>query len=307
MYNISFIELKKANDNNKKGFSFLTNDVTFDILKGRYSLNSKYSIIYLYDVYNDDLSYNFLNIYGGKLHNESSLFITILTYFTEPMIKRWENVQYRNIIEPSEEREVKVINNINKLREIYKVKNLPALIVVKQDEDNEESFVIDLSNYKNADGLYKTFSETINIVNNNCEEEFDKIAIKLNGISVSKNNNFSNINLSNYIYDLVKSESRNRRSHYTQEDLAEDLGICVRTLSNKRSENSFTRDECLYMGLKFGIDIPELNILLDINNHLRLGLSSRDGIIRKCLFNKCDPYETDEILKKEGYHKLLNE
>ena len=59
---------------------------------------SKYTIIYLYDFRNDKVSYKFVENYGGKLHNLSSLNVTIMTYFETFMVKRWTNVHFRDEI-----------------------------------------------------------------------------------------------------------------------------------------------------------------------------------------------------------------
>ncbi len=115
MSNISFIEISHREERriwtncNRNTFGFLATvatsdvsngkDVTDDLLKGRYGLNSEYTILYLYDIKKDPESFEFLDEYGGQIHNITSSNINVLTYFTSGTISGWKNVYHRETLE----------------------------------------------------------------------------------------------------------------------------------------------------------------------------------------------------------------
>ena len=87
--------------------------------------------------------------------------------------------------------------------------------------------------------------------------------------------------------------------------LANDLHIDVKTLYNKRVSATFTRDECLFIGARFGITVSELNKLLKENGRQELGFAGRDGLVRKALIDDQGLYELIDELEKNGFDGLL--
>ncbi len=324
MIDLSLIEMNSAEEESFSAsprsfgaFGFMTSaslysyknevlDVTKEIVKGKYDLKNKFTIIFLYDFLNDDVSREFIATYGGKLHNYSSASINILTYFSSDMVKRWSNVQNRECIAYDDDHNgSKVLELINNLQKAYKVNHLPSIVVIKKEKEKEESFVLDLSIYnKKKEDLYKIFKDVMEKTNDYCEDDFSILARNVVGDSyVEKGNTMSYFNTSNYIADLVKEE--NKKSKYNLYDLALDLGISERGLRDKRAKDTFTRDECFYIAIKFSIDIEDLNELLRVNNQREIALAGRDGIIRKCLYENKDIYESDNELRRNGYKGLI--
>ncbi len=322
MPNISLIEISNEKKTSispsfrRDCFSFLTSvttytahakDVTKEILKGRYGLENRYTILYLYDIRKDPESIGFLDDYGGKIHNLTSLNISVLTYFTFSMIKRWKNIHYREELEKeSDIDENKVMKTIRALKDAYKVKSLPSMVVIKKGiDEKEESFNIDLSMYE-KDEIYHKFIQVIDIIDNNCEEDFETIEkkIDLSKTEITKESRMSDFNTFNYVEDLIKGQRKKLRN-YNQQSLAELLGITERTLRNKRSNNTFTREECIIIGLEFSISVDELNLLLRENEKADLSDRGRDEVIRRCLNFKLSVYEANEELIKNGFEPLL--
>lgn len=285
--------------NYKPEFNVGVKDVTNQIEAGKYSFKTKYSIIYIYDIYSDTTSQNFLRTYGGKLHNESSANITILTYFDEFTMSRWRNVQQREKIGYDPDCDTTKIEMITEqLKHIYEITNLPAMIIRKQENDGEESCVLDLTGYS-IDSLYNIFKNVMGTINDYCEEDFDLLKNSIIGQSVEKvlkGNYFDTFNTYNYIGTLVK-----KKQHYRLDDLAGELSIDTKTLYNKRVNDSFTRDECIYIGIKFQISIDDLNKLLGKCGHQILGYKDRDGIIYRCIQNEYNIDTVDEELRRNHF------
>ena len=149
------------------------------------------------------------------------------------------------------------------------------------------------------------------VISDNCDEDFKVIKNKIKKTSIMNNNsNIQNIELYNYIGELIR-----KQANYNQEDLAGELNINVRTLRNKRNNRTFSRDECIYIALRFGLSIEVLSKLLRINGRSELGYKDpRDLIIRNAL-DECfgiddmqerlyKIYELNGKLENEGYETL---
>lgn len=314
MVSLSLVEIKTMEGKNRQQIIYNASstvsqvkDVTDKFTQGNYKLKSSYTIFFLYDFNYDCESREFIITYGGKIHNHSSLNITILTYFDPHMVSHWSNVQFREaLILDEKNRYNNVMRVINEIKSIYQVKTLPAIVIVKKEKNGKEkSFNINLTGYK-KESIYSTFREIMDIINDNCEEDFLVIAKKILGSSFkqSQENSLLSFNTFDYIKDLVKAKNKTMSYGYTQDDLAAKLGISIRGLRNKRSNNSFTRDECLFIAIEFNISVNDLNLLLENNNHIRIGMEGRDGLIRRCLFDKYDIDKTNDQLELHGYSKL---
>lgn len=327
MVNISLVEFKTsrqtqekprmtnswlANTNSSYGFITSTTtiqktevrDVTDKIAAGKYGLDTTFAIIYLYEFLEDPTSRSFLETYGGKLHNLSSANVTILTYFDEYVVSRWSNVQNRESIRPATRTDgVKAEILVQKLKKAYNINSLPALVIIKQDRNgNEESFVLDAGNY-NIDELYNIFKEIIDIINDHCEEDFSVIknSIQDNTTEIDNGNYFNDYNTELFIDNLLY-ENNLRKC-----DLAAELGVDVKTLYNKRKNNSFTREECLYIGVRYCVPIEQLNRFLMSNRFAPLAFDGGDGIIRRAISNKDDVYDVNELLISNGCKAIIKE
>jgi hypothetical protein len=283
-------------------------DITKEITFGHYNLKEEFTIIFLYDFMNDPESRNFIITNGGSLHTHSSSNMTILTYFESDMVNKWTNVQFRNnVLYDSDHDGFKVMQIIKNLQNYYNVKKIPAMVIVRKDSNDDEEYCnIDLSSYK-KEALYNTFKATMEIIKNNCEEEFSVIVEKLCGPEYKVKEKIDNddFNLFNFIEDLIKKEKKLKHIKFTQLDLSKELNFDVRTLHNKRKNNSFTRDECLYLAIRFSISIQKLNKLLRKNNHIDIGIGGRDGIIRSGLLNKFNVKVINIQLINQGYDGII--
>lgn len=326
MENLSLIEIRSvSNSNQKLNVSFSTpnrqgrhvvgpyykrpvKDVTEIIQKGQYGLKTKFTIIYLYDIQNDQAGREFLTTYGWQIHNNSSANIRILTYFTEHMAEKWSNVQHRNLLDPDKNSDPhKVLDIIKNMQIEYGVKTLPSMVVIKKDNlDKEESCYISLSQY-DKEGLKKVFTEVMDIINDHCDQDFKVISLKISGndVKISTTSNMNNLNTCNYISMLVKKESQCGPSRYTQYNLASELDIDPKTLYNKRLDNSFTRDELLYLAVRFHMSIDDLNEFLRQNNHIDLGFKGRDEIIRSALYYSRDLEDVERQLTDKGHKGIM--
>lgn len=329
MVNLALVELKShsktknknlnlLNQNNSHLMGFIlcnnnidtveTKDVTNEILKGTYYLESKYTIIYLYDIMRDNSeSSKFITNYGGKLHNETSQNITILTYLSPDMVRNWKNVHFREKIKCATENNAAAVSSvIEELQKFYNVKTLPALIVLKKEKDKkEDSCIIDASN-KSETELYSLFKHVIEVINDNCEEDFSVIASKC-ATSYKKEKPISNYFTYNYVYDKVK-EKRKDIEDFSQITLAGHLNMTERTLRNKRINNTFTEDECIHMGFLFELNVDDINTLLDANHHKSLAFYGKDEIIRSFINNR--NYNVNELcekLNKEGFKGIIKD
>ena len=324
MVNIGLVEIKskvvrEMNYNSPTSFGvmgFVTNSsfaskgtvktdakvVTDKINNGNYIIDTAYTIIYLYDPIGDNFSSRFISSYGGKLHNASSANITILTYFDGSEPNKWINVQQRDKIGNDPDcSPLRALEIMEEIKELYGVQKLPSMIIIKKDKQgNEQSFNLDVSQYNIMEELYKSFREIMDTINDNCEDEFTVIEGKICGSrsKITMKNNMSIMNTHNFIKKLMSDND------YTEPMLAGELDIADRTLRYKMTNNTFSRNECLYIAVRFGVPIPRLNELLRENGHLDLGHDRRDMIIRLALMNGYDISDVNNDLKEKGFPKL---
>ncbi len=274
------------------------NNVTNSVVKGKYNLSSEYAIFFLYDFKNDKTCLKFMCDYGNKLCNATS-YITILTYFTREMMDDWQNVYNKeDIYFNDNDGQCQMSELIRNLCKSYEVESLPALLVVKSYSDSEqETCLIDLRN-KDAESIYSTFKQVIETINDNCQEDFSIIQEML-GCPLTRKGDFNDFfNTSNYIQDLAKDFG------CTLADLAIELGMSERNFRIKRTNNTLTRNEILYIGIKFKTPLEKLNQILKENNEGSLRVGGREGVIQTLLKTNYDIEECNQILLEKGYAKI---
>ena len=287
-----------------------TNDVTSLFYQGKYEFKTDYSIIYLYDYMNDNESKDFIEMYGGQLHNKTSSNITILTYFSTYTASKWVNVHNRNKIGYGEDNNAsQVMETMNYLKKAYHVEKLPAMIIMKIDKDKkEESFCISLDDC-NKNTIRQAFLNVIKKIDDHCEEDFEVVRDSISGRNkaILKSKTMQELQMSEFISKMIKDEKESRYS------LSLDMGISERTLYNKiyKQENGlFTRDECFFLAIRFGLSVPKLNKLLRDNDHVDLAMEGRDGYIFKTLVNnekgRDKVREIHYLLISKGEKGLLN-
>ncbi len=257
-------------------------DITDELLSKSYKLDGDYVIVYLYDYKKDDVSLEFLKEYGGLLHNLTSANIAILTYFTKDMVANWENIYRRNgdNLKVGNYNDKDVEKEVNKLKKQYGVKNLPSLVIVKNDFLHND-VVKDLTGY-NKENLYEIFTKSISYLNEHCEEDIhciksyletlDNDIRSLNGIEKFTNSNYIN----KFINEINKKRKKNNDKKYTRDDLADALGYSDRQLRNKVNNNSFRRDEIITMGVELKISVYSLNKWLSKNGYEPLGINEEE-------------------------------
>lgn len=331
MVNLSFIALKLAPKNrqkkvgasseqknvnfrdyfsNSKDTKMIAKDVTSEMKNGQHWLKTKYAIIFLYDFLNDQESREFISTYGWKLHYQSSASITLVTYHSPEMVEKWHNVQFREKLKTDFNSDpFKIMEMVENLQKKYNVNKLPSMVILKKDyRGNVESLNIDVSLY-NRETLKSLLKDTMEIINDNYEEKFSVISQKICGPDFEILSSCHREDDSTYyhIYDLIKSESKGKKLQYTQADLAAELGITAKSLYNKRIQKSFTRDELIYIAIRFGLSIQKLNGLLRENNHSDLGIDGRDSVIRNGLYQKLKIKEVDQELIIRDYMGIIKE
>lgn len=292
MESLSLLEFKTKKENtNKQKINYYNasgfvsskneiNDITNIFSEGKYKIETAFTIIYLYDYMCDSASRDFIAMYGGELHKKTSSNITILTYFSTDTAMKWPNVYNRDKIRSNDDNDpAKVMKIVNNLQETYNVQNLPAMVIIKKDE----SFVLPIEG-SNKEIIKKYFYDVIKKIDEHCEQDISVIKNYIIGPNEDalKNKKKEKINVSDFIQELVDNEG------YILDDLALEMGISVRTLYNKREkikESKFTRDECFFIAIRFGIGINKLQWLLREYNNVEIGMGGRDGIIYKALID----------------------
>jgi len=315
MVNLSFVTLKlKINPSRNQMGSYQGNskahnytieikDITNDIRYGQFRFKTQFTILYLYDIFRDDESRNFIATSGWKLHNSSSANITIATYYSEDMVQKWSNVQHRDRLSIEGNDPNKVLLILDKIRNVYGIEKLPAMLIFKKDNERNDQFcIVELSRYK-KENLYDIFRNVIDIINNHCEEDFSVIEQKISGPDhkITKSSKFV-YKTFDYIEDLVTAESKHYQ--YTLDNLAEELDMTARTLYSRRTDRKFRRNELIYIAVRFGLTNQDLNMLLRENNHAEIGIDGRDGIILSALYQNLNIEEVHQQLLDNGYSSI---
>lgn len=283
----------------QKDFNTEVIDVTKSITYGQYGLTTKYTLIFLYDYSKDEISREFIEEYGGKLHNASSLNFTILTYFEPFTAENWKNVQNRHLIFSGRKFESEndggaVLKIVDKLKETFDVISLPAIIVVENDKTfGQQSFNIYLNN-SDTHRMYNNFLEIMNIINNNCESPLNTIIEKIPGChsNTTSTNKIAEFNIAQFLRQLQG------KYRCDQVELAEMLGISDRTLRDKILNNKFKRDECFKMALLSHCSVETLNKILSVQRRDNYPIynTKRENIILDCLLNGYSIKQTHEEL-----------
>ncbi len=302
MYDLTFIEFSKRKVRNssyhdsyltsfepiRMGFmtvassqeESLVQDVTSLWSEGAYEFESPYFLFFLYEP-GDEASLSFLKEYGGKLNNLSSSNVTILTFFEKSMVDGWRNVQHRERIKADEHLDsFKVNHSLNVLRERFGVTSFPSLILVKKEKEGDRSVLIPLLS-KDPSSIYASFKGVIELINDNCEEEFDYLAKKILGedgqIEDDAFNRAQNLNFLDFFDDTREEKDLDLM------EIAEALDITRKTVYNKRVNQSFSRTECLKLGFLFGLNENSLNRLLRYNEQRELSYSVLDCKVKEAL------------------------
>ncbi len=277
MYDLTFIEFnkRKAGEDRK--------DVTSLWNEGCYDFDTPYFLFFLYDLC-DKESFDFIANYGGLLNNLSSSNVTILTFFEKSMVKAWKNVQHRSKIVCGEATDsLKTASTLSDLEARFKISSLPSLVLVKKEEEGDKSILIPFKK-ASPSSMYGFFETIINIVNANCEEDFSCLSKKLLGEDAPKieQDAFMDVGDASYLYNFL-DEAREKKESLKISDICDSLHICRKTFYNKRTKGSFTRDECLKLGILLGLDDAKLNRLLRLNGQVDLTLSKKDSETRDAI------------------------
>ncbi len=302
MYDLTFIEFSKEKTRPKRShgsefppysYGFVcaikpeetskTKDVTSLFAEGCYDFKTQYFIFFLYDLCNED-SASFIADYGGKLHNLSSSKVTILTFFEKGMAERWRNVQERREIRCRDRIDpFKVNRALNVLQKRFGISSLPALILVKKEDNGDKSIVIPLGETDSV-SIYRTFETVISTVDDNCEEDFSVISEKLLGddAPMADEDAYDDATSSVYLYNFI-DDMRKKDERVTLECLYDSLHISRKTFYNKRVNATFTRDECLKLGIILSLKEDSLNELLRLNSNQKLTFGEKDRKVKKAI------------------------
>lgn len=318
MESLSLLEFKTIKENtNKQKINYYNasgfvsskneiNDITNIFSEGKYKIETLFTIIYLYDYMCDSASRDFIAMYGGELHKKTSSNITILTYFSTDTAMKWPNVYNRDKIRCNDDNDpAKVMKIVNNLKETYNVQNLPAMVIIKKDE----SFILPIEG-SNKEIIKRYFYDVIKKIDEHCEEDISVIKDYIIGpnLDTLKNKKNNKISVSEFICKLVDDEG------YRLDDLALEMGISVKTLYNKRekvNDNKFTRDECFFIAIRFGIGIAKLQWLLREYNNVEIGMGGRDGVLYNAIIagrkGEDELLKINDILVKKYGKGIINE
>ena len=278
MYDLTFIEFSKRKAGEKR-----KEDVTSLWNEGCYDFDTPYFLFFLYELA-DEESYSFIANCGGLLNNLSSSNVTILTFFEKSMISNWRNVQHRSKIVCGERTDsLKAASTLSDLASRFQVSSLPALILVKKEKSGDKSLLIPIKK-ANPSSMYGFFETLIGIVNSNCEEDFSYLSSKLLGEDSPKieQDAFMDVGDASYLYNFL-DEMREGKECLKIADICDSLHICRKTFYNKRTKGTFTRDECLKLGVLLGLEDSKVNQLLRLNGQAGLTLSEKDLEVRKAI------------------------
>ncbi len=278
MYDLTFIEFSKRKAGEKR-----KEDVTSLWSEGCYDFDTPYFLFFLYELTDED-SFNFIANCGGSLNNLSSSNVTILTFFEKSMVSNWRNVQSRSKIVCGERGDsLKAASTLSELSARFQVSSLPALILVKKEESGDKSLLIPIKK-ANPSSMYGFFEAVIGIINSNCEEDFSYLSSKLVGEDSPRieQDAFMDVGDASYLYNFL-DEIRERKGYLKIADICDSLHICRKTFYNKRTKGTFTRDECLKLGVLLGLEDSKLNKLLRLNGQAELTLSEKDLEVREAI------------------------
>lgn len=315
MVNLSFATLKLNNNPSKSpigsyqgnskahNYTIEIKNVTNDIRYGHFVFKTAFTILYLYDIFSDDESRNFMTLNGYKLHTDSSSNLTIATYYSEDMVQKWPNVQHRDKLSKEGNNPESVLLILNKIKSIYKVDKLPVMIIIKKEKNGQDRYcIVDLSKYK-KENLLDIFKNVMDTINYHCEEDFSTIEQRIKGfdVKITESNRFI-FNTYDYIQDLSNAQSKH--IPYNLDYLAKELDISTRTLHSRRSKRDFRRNELLYIAIRFKIPVEDLNMLLRENNHGEIRIDGRDGVILSGLYDQLSIDEVEQQLLDKGYQGI---
>ena len=315
MENLSFLEInhvreRKTSSNSFVQYNMVSNmsfvarvpeqtgvrDITDEMIAGRFVFKPVYTLFFLYDYMEDNESRDFISFYGGKLHRITSANISIVTYFTTKMVENWSNIPYRETVQGNEVRDYnRIMNKIRAIQSEYNVSCLPALVVVKNDTNDYDNYCVVYLDDLEKDSIYNAVVDIIDKINNNYEADFKVIKELIKGPGEDDYQEDGKTSGSDFIQSLAKQEG------ISLNDLAKEMKISVRAFYDKREKvknRRLTRDEILYIGLRFGITTTKLDELLKDYGHQELGYSDRDAVIRKALIRGISLYEVENEVGK---------
>ncbi len=278
MYDLTFIEFSKRKAEGEK-----RKDVTSLWSKGRYKFDTPYFLFFLYDLC-DTESFDFISHCGGLLNNLSSSNVTILTFFEKSMVNDWKNVQHRSKIVCNDQVDsLKTQATLDDLKARFNVVSLPSLILVKEEEDGDKSLLIPFKK-ASPSAMYGFFENVIKIINDCCEEDFSYLSKKLLGEDAPKieKDAFLDVGDASYLYNFL-DEIREKNKSLGISSICDYLHVCRKTFYNKRINGTFTRDECLKLGILLGLDDANLNKLLRLNKQSDLTLSEKDLKVKEAI------------------------
>ncbi len=243
-------------------------DVTERIQNGGYGFETPFLLFFLYDL-NDETARDFIEGYGGKLHTFSSDIATILTFFDRRTVGMWgKNVHHPEAIrcnEKDSDFESKAI--LSELKQRFGVSSLPALVLAKKGSGGADRYASILLEGLDARSLFVSFKGIIDILKENCGEDWGVLLKKLpiaQG-SAPGQGSFANAlrqpTFSEFIEGKIEAKGLKR------EDIAADFSLCNKTFYNRRVEASFTREECQRLARMLDLDQDDFDRLLRYCGH----------------------------------------
>lgn len=251
-------------------------DVTDLIDGGLYNFDTPYLALFLYDS-EDEISRKFIGNYGGSLHNKSSWNVTILTFFDLKTADKWANVQRKDKIQISNNfSRVHDDRALNILKNQFNVKSLPALVLIDGKHDNPP-LTIPLQS-GDSQSLNGFFDSVFKIIDDNPDDAFPAIMRELPEVqsgrkllnSAIKKNSFYNY------FDNLRS-----KKGMELKDLQEALDVSTKTLYNKKTRVSFTREECIKLASILDLNESEIKELMQYHDYRDVSPKEWNDILEK--------------------------
>ena len=244
-----------------------TKDASDFLQTGQYAFHTPFLLFYLYDP-EDPVSCELLKDHGADLCNRSSANVTILTFLKREVTNLWDNVIQDGRTKSSAKLTRTRIHDTLQTFENTFDASKPFLILVKKQNGEEESAVIPLEGMDSFE-QFRVLEDVLHEMEAHPDVDVDSLSRQFNGnmpALFAKKNGWKESKRKLACHDFFqKAKNRMPGRLRTIKSLADRLHCDESVVRFKRDNATFTRGECLKLGIQFYLSIDELNAFLRLN------------------------------------------